>query len=151
DPLTVPDYRSALGASISGVRVAVIEEGFRQVGSEPDVDDAVEAAAEQLARLGAIVECRSIPWHRSAPAIWTPIALEGGLQVLVFGKGMGSNYQGLYVESMMRALVDVLERTNDLADTVKISLLAGLHASRTYHGLYYAKAQNLRRQLRSYY
>jgi amidase len=149
--ISVPDYSSALGSPIDDVRIAVIEEGFGQQGAENDVDAAVEAAANKLAGLGAVVERRSIPWHRLAPAIWAPIVLEGGTQVLVDGHGMGSNHEGLYVASLMQAVGGMFVRADELADTVKISLLAGSYASQTYRGLYYAKAQNLRRQLRQCY
>jgi amidase len=149
--IPVPDYCSVLGSSIVGLRIAVIEEGFGQVGSEPDVNATVESAAERLASLGAIVERRSLSWHRFAPAIWAPLVLESGAQVLFYGNGFGSNYQGLYIASLTQALGEMFEKTDSLADTVKVSLLAGLYATQQYRGRYYAKAQNLRRKLRFEY
>jgi amidase len=149
--IQVSDYRSALGGSLAELRIAMVLEGFDQLGAEPDVNAAVEAASRTLVQLGATVERRSIPWHRSAPVIWAPLVLESGPQVLLHGNGMGSNYEGLYIGSLMHAVSETFENTAQLADTVKVSLIAGMYAAQTYRGRYYAKAQNLRRRLRAEY
>ncbi len=65
DPATwdtpVPDYRRALNGDIKGVKVGVVKELLHDEQVEPDVENAVTAAAEMLAELGAIVEEVSIP------------------------------------------------------------------------------------------
>ena len=149
--IRVPDYCSVLNSSIADLRIAVVDEGFDLIGSEPDVSMAVKSAAELFAGLGAVVERRSIPWHRLAPAIWAPLVLESGAQVLFYGNGFGTNHEGLYIGSMAQALGAMFQEADNLADTVKVSLLAGLYATQNYHGKYYAKAQNLRRMLRAEY
>src|SRR5947209_7323900 len=89
------DYLGALTGDISGLRVAVVTEGFGIEGlSEDDVDAAVRDAAYALAKLGARVQDVSIPWHRDAMAVWNAIALEGATRQMVAGEGMGNGWKG---------------------------------------------------------
>ena len=73
DPTTwntpVPDYRQALDGDIKGLRVGVVTELLHSDMVEPDVADAVTAAAGTLAELGAEVEEVSIPLAAHANAI----------------------------------------------------------------------------------
>ena len=65
DPTTwdtqVPDYQRALNGGIKGMKVGVVKELLHSEQVEPDVENAVTAAAEMLAELGATVEEVSIP------------------------------------------------------------------------------------------
>ena len=73
DPTTwntpVPDYRRALNGDIKGMKVGVVKELLHDEQVEPDVENAVTAAAEMLAQVGAIVEEVSIPLTTHANAI----------------------------------------------------------------------------------
>ena len=73
DPTTwntpVPDYRQALDGNIRGRRVGIVTELLHSDMVEPDVADAVTAAASTLAELGADVEEISIPLAAHANAI----------------------------------------------------------------------------------
>ena len=65
DPYTrdvpVPDYRSALGGDISGMRVGVIQELLYSDIVEPEVRDGILSAVTVLEELGAVVEEVSMP------------------------------------------------------------------------------------------
>ena len=65
DPYTwdtpVPDYRSALGGDLSGVRVGIIHELLHSDIVDPEVRDGVLAAGAVMEELGATVEDLSMP------------------------------------------------------------------------------------------
>ena len=70
-------YRDAIGRGASGLRIAVVDEGFGHPNSNEASDALVRAAADRFRGLGATVEKVSIPMHRPGLAIWLPIAAEG--------------------------------------------------------------------------
>src|SRR5438128_2896655 len=86
-------YVEALGrAGASGLRVGVVTEGFGWPDlSEPDVDDAVRAAAQRLADAGASVREVSIPMHRDGIHVWNGVAVDGAAMLMVRGNSMGTN------------------------------------------------------------
>ena len=144
-------FAHGIGGDIAGLRVGVVDEGFAHPNSEADVDKLVEKAIGRLAELGARSQRVSIPWHRTAPAIWSPIALEGAFHALTEGHGSpaGSNHQ--FPPTLMDAVDKLMVQADDFADTVKISLLMGAYVADKYRGRYYAKARNLRPRLRAAY
>lgn len=144
-------YTDALRRGIKGLRIGVVKEGFGHPNSEPDVDAKVRAAAEVFGKLGAIVEEVSVPMHAAGPAIWTPIALEGATELMMKGNGLGTNWRGLYVTSLLDAHSAWRHRANELSDTLKISMFIGHYFIKHYRGHFYAKAQNLSRRLRAAY
>ena len=95
------------------------------------------------AAIGATVENVSIPVHLDGPAIWTPIALEGLQAQMMYGNGMGFNWEGLYTTSLLDAHSNWRSRANELSRTLKISMLVGTYFIKHYRGHFYAKAQNL--------
>jgi amidase len=146
-------YTDALQVGADGLRVGVLTEGFGIPGaSEPDVDAAVRAAAEELASAGATVEDVSIPMHRDGLAIWNAIATEGATDLMVRGDAFGTNHKGHYTTD----LVDFYGRARrargiDYSPTVKLTVLLGGYLSEDYNHHYYAKAQNLGRRLKARY
>jgi amidase len=154
-PSVVPteQYSARLDGDISGLRVGVVTEGFGWEGrSEAAVDDAVREAAWRLEKAGAAVREVSVPMHRQGPAIWTVIAMEGATELMVKGNSMGTNWKGHYTTSLIDVYGRGLRaRVNDLADTVKLTMLLGEYVRRTYGGRHYAKGQNLGRSLRAAY
>jgi amidase len=144
-------YTAAVGRGVSGLRIAVVKEGFGQPGAEPDVDAKVRAGAELFRRLGASVDEVSIPWHLKGPAIWTPIGLEGLTNQMMLGNGMGTGWEGLYTTSLLEYHSHWRSRANELSDTLKISMMVGQFHLKHTNGRYYAKAQNLGRKLREEY
>ena len=141
-------YTAAVGRGVSGLRIGIIKEGYEQPGAENDVNEKVRAAAEILRGLGATVDEISVPWHNLGTAIWTPIALEGLTQQMMLGNGMGTGWEGLYTTSLLEYHSNWRTRADELSDTLKISMLIGQYHLKHTRGRYYAKAQNLSRQLR---
>lgn len=149
--LKIERYTKALGKGAKGLRIAVVKEGFGHETSEPDVDAGVRAAAKFYEGLGAKVTQISIPWHLYAVPIWGPICLEGSYHTLYNGAGLGTNCEGIYPTSMVRVMSGLRAQGNALPHTVKVAMLLARHSEKQYAGYYYAKAQNLRRQLRAAY
>jgi amidase len=148
--LKLDDYTKAIGHSVAGMKIGVVEEGFGQFDSHPDVDAGVRAAAKVLQGLGAQVDEISIPWHLIGVPIWSAIALEGTLHAMV-KSALPRNIEGVYPLSLAGRLGALHGRANELPDTVKVGLLLGAYTDKFYQGYFYFKAQNLRRRLRAAY
>jgi amidase len=149
-PRTAP-YTEALGKGVDGMTIGVVAEGFGHPNSEAAVDAQVRRAAALFTKLGATVKEISVPMHAAGPAIWSPIALEGATELMMKGNGLGTNYRGLYVTSLLDAHSAWRHRADELSDTLKISMFLGHYFVKHYRGHYYAKAQNLSRKLRGAY
>lgn len=150
-PLKPPRYTQALGQGVTGMKIAVVTEGFGHANSMPGVDKLVRDAAKRLSKLGAQVDEVSIPMHKLGQAIWLPIAAEGATIQMMFGNGYGFNWQGLYVTSLMDWHSSWRTRADELSDSLKNTMLLGHYMTTHYRGHYYAKAQNLVRRLRAAY
>ena len=147
----VESYSEALRQGIGGLRIGVLSEGFGTPTSEPDVDEAVNKAIGILSELGAVTSEVSIPVHKEAPAIVLGLVLEGAT-ALIRSNGMGYHWDGLYNPSLTESLGKSLRaQGNDLPPTMKFYLMLGTYIQEHYHGRMYAKAQNLRPQLRASY
>jgi amidase len=144
-------YTDALGGDASGLRLAVIEEGFGWPTSMPEVDAAVREAVTRFRALGATVETVSFPWHRDAFIAWMGFALEGYYTNLLVGNGFGINHGGLYVTSLNDKLAGWRERANELPYNLRYGAIAGQYMKDTTQGHYYARAHNLARQATAAY
>jgi amidase len=147
----VPAYRDLMRGGISGMRIALIEEGFAHPQSQEKSDALVREAADRLRGLGATVETVSLPMHRLGAAIWLPVAAEGATVQMMHGNGFGFNWQGLYVNSLLDAHSNWRGRADELSDSLKNTMLLGHYMVTRHRGHYYAKAQNLVRRLRAAY
>lgn len=144
-------YTAAVNRGVSGLRIGMVREGFGHPQSEADVDAKVRAGAELYRKLGATVDEISVPWHLHGPAIWTPIGLEGLTNQMMLGNGFGTGWEGLYTTSLLDYHSNWRSRADELSDTLKISMFVGQYHLKHTRGRYYAKAQNLARQLRAEY
>ena len=144
-------YTDALAQGVKGMRIGILKEGFGLPNSEKDVDEKVLAAAAVFKSLGATVETVSVPMHLLGPVIWTPIACEGATQQMMKDNGHGFNWKGLYITSMIDAHSAWTHRADELSDTLKLTMLVGEWFIQTGRGKWYAKAQNLSRQLKAAY
>ncbi|HLZ56423.1 MAG TPA: amidase [Ktedonosporobacter sp.] len=146
-------YTKALTNDVEGLRFGIVSEGFGWPGlSESDIDAMVQAAARRFPDLGGSVSTISIPMHRDGVHIWNAIGIEGPAMLMVRGNSMGTNWKGHYSTSLLDAYArGRLTRADDLSDTVKMVLLLGQYMQDSYHGRYYAKAQNLGRVLTQAY
>ena len=130
-----------------GLRVGILTEGFGWPdASEPDVDEAVRAAAQTFESLGATVGEVSVPIHRDGLAIWTAIAAEGATELMIKGNGMGTNWRGHYTTDLSDFVGKARAgRSRDFSPTVKLTILVGEYMAQRYDRHYYAKGQNLSR------
>ena len=145
------DYSQIMKQGVKGLRIGVVKEGFGWPNSMAASDSKVKAAAAGLAKAGAIVEEVSVPMHLVGPAIWLPIAAEGATQQMMKDNGHGFNWRGLYVTSMIDFHAGWKSRADELSETLKLTMVLGEYFIKHYRGHYYAKAQNLSRQLRKAY
>jgi amidase len=147
----IAKYTAALGKGVKGLKIGVLREGFGHANSEKDVDAKVKLAARLLQKKGATVTEVSVPMHLLGPAIWTPIALEGLQWQMMRGNGLGMNWKGLYVTSLLDAHSNWRSRADELSLSLKISMLSGEFFIKHHRGHFYAKCQNLARQLTAAY
>ncbi len=149
--INTDQYTAALDSDPKGLRIAVVTEGFAHANSDPAVDLRVREAAKVFERLGATVEEVSIPLHRASAAIWTPIYVEGLVVSMMHDNGFGKNRAGGYVPSLMRYHASWRTQTHKFGPQTKLIMLTGEYMTKSYGGLYYAKAQNLRPRLTAAY
>jgi amidase len=147
----VHPYSRMLEETVKDLRIAVVKEGFDRPTSEEAVDKKVHAAANRFAGMRAQVDEVSIPMHLTAPAIWTPIVVDGLTQTLMYGDGFGVSRDDLYPTSLMDFHRGWRQRANELSETTKLVLLLGTYVREYYGPRYYAKAVNIVRRLRTAY
>ena len=141
------DYTGALGGSAADVTVGVLSEGFGHEQSEPGVDGAVRDALDAFAAAGAEVTEVSVPMHLDGGAIWNAIGLEAVAATVAsdcaghYGNGFCDTQ---FVDAFGRAR---RAQGDDFLTTLKLTLIAGQYLADEYRGHYYAKGQNLSRQL----
>ncbi len=140
-------YVDQLKEGVKGLRIGIVKEGFGLGNSNPMVDAKVRETAQRFAKMGATVTEISVPMHAMGLAIWLPIAAEGGTNQMMKGNGYGFNWKGLYVTSMLDFHAGWKARADELSESLKITMVLGEYFIKHYRGHYYAKAQNLSRQL----
>ena len=144
-------YTEALGLGVRGLRIGVLKEGFGLTGSEADVDERVRNAIGILEGLGAETVEVSVPTHHGAASVLWSLVTEGAT-ALIQSNGTGHGWEGLYGTDLAVALGKAKQvQSNDMPPTLKLVLLCGSYIQENYHGRIYAKAQNLRREVRAAY
>lgn len=150
--VVVQDYMAALREPATGLRIAVLREGFGRPESDAASDSTVRAALDSLAMAGAAVEEVSLPWHVDAYHVGSIAIFEGAADFLFAGNLMGSGFKGYYPEKLARHWAHAWRSNPDaLPDIGKFALLFGAYMRQASQGSTYAKAQNLRRLIRSAY
>jgi len=147
---TAQNYTAALGKGAAGLRIALVQEGFAQPNSDPRVNANVRGAAARLEKAGAKLEEVSIPLHSAGAALLLPILAEGALDAMR-NHGFATNHKGLHQPDLMKHLASWRDRPAEIPITMKAVFLAGAFMQRSQHGRFYAKAQNLGRELRAAY
>lgn len=148
---TAQPYSELMKGGVKGLKIGIVKEGFGWPQSMAASDAKVRQAAESFKQLGAQVDEISIPMHLLGPAIWLPIAAEGATQQMMKDNGHGFNWKGLYVTSLVDFHAGWKQRADELSETLKITMILGEYFIRHYRGHFYAKAQNLSRQLKAAY
>ena len=144
-------YTELMKGGVKGLKIGIVTEGFGWDNSMPAVDAQVRKAAKRFTELGATVAEVSVPMHRMGLAIWLPVAAEGATQQMMKDNGHGYNWKGLYVTSMVDFHAGWKERADDLSEPLKLTMVLGEYFIKNYGGHFYAKAQNLTRQLTQAY
>jgi amidase len=145
------DYQAKLGASLKGLRIGLLDEGFALPRLQPEVSKRVLAAASVLQELGASVHRVSVPLHDVGNDIWVPIGTEGGTEMLMKGLGLGINNASPHIDGLLEYHARWRGQADELSDAVKSLMLTSEFMARSTHHRYYGKAQNLRRVLRAAY
>lgn len=142
----VKNYSQALGQTARGLKIAVVEEGFGYPYGASAVDEKVKDAAALFTKLGATVQEVSIPLHRLALSLWSSIASEGSVALMMNANGAPAGTGGLYIPSLLEAHAAWRQHADELPDTVKLGMLLGGYFQKHYRGRFYAKARNLLRR-----
>ena len=144
-------YTAALTGDASGLRIGVLSEGFGTAEADLVVDYKVRRAVRLMGELGARVDEVSVPWHSNANGVVWGLIAEGATGLLQTS-GTGRHFEGLYNPGLAQALGQGRRaQANDFPPTVKLVLLIGSYMTERYNSRMYAKAQNLRRELRGAY
>ncbi len=140
----VPDYEAALTGDVRGLRVGVPREYFIE-GIEPAVEDAVRAAIEQLAALGADIVEVNLPHTRYGLPVYYLIApAEASANLARYdGTRFGPRAAGA-------DMIDTVGRTRALfGPEVKRRIMLGTYAlSAGYYDEYYGRALKVRALIR---
>jgi len=144
-------YTTLMKGGVKDLRIGIVTEGFDWPNSMPALDAQVRKAAKRFKKLGAKVSEVSVPMHRMGTAIWLPVAAEGATQQMMKDNGHGYNWKGLYVTSMIDWHAGWKARADELSDPLKLTMVLGEYFIKHYRGHFYAKAQNLTRQLTQAY
>ena len=137
----VRDYTAGLDRDIAGLRVGVVREAFGE-GVEPGVRDAVRAAVDRLAGLGADVGDASLPHAEYALSAYYLIAPSEASSNLARYDGVR---YGLREDG--RDSVEMMARTRGagFGPEVKRRIMLGTYAlSAGYYEAYYGRAQKVR-------
>jgi aspartyl-tRNA(Asn)/glutamyl-tRNA(Gln) amidotransferase subunit A len=140
-PLPVPDFTTALGRDIRGIRIGIPKEYFIE-GMEKEVELAVREAMRQLESLGAIPVEISLPHTEYAIATYYILATSEASSNLARYDGVK---YGLRVEG--KDLMDMYmnTRAQGFGAEVKRRIMLGTYAlSSGYYDAYYRKAQQVR-------
>ncbi|MBS3783015.1 MAG: Asp-tRNA(Asn)/Glu-tRNA(Gln) amidotransferase subunit GatA [Anaerolineae bacterium] len=139
--LPVPDYTAALTGDVTDVRVGVPAEYFIE-GLQPEVEEAVRAAVETLAGLGAEVRPVSLPHTEYALPVYYLIApAEASANLARYdGVRYGMRSEGETLDELYKHT-----RGQGFGAEVKRRIMLGTYAlSAGYYDAYYLKAQKVR-------
>jgi aspartyl-tRNA(Asn)/glutamyl-tRNA(Gln) amidotransferase subunit A len=144
--LPVPDYRTALGRPVKGLKIGLPREYFID-GLDPEVKSAVQAAVETYRALGAEVIEVSLPHTEYAVACYYLLATAEASSNLARYDGIRF---GLRVEQG-GGLLELYRqsRAAGFGAEVKRRIMLGTYAlSSGYYDAYYLKAQKVRTLIR---
>lgn len=140
--LPVPDYTQACTADVKGLKLGVPKEYFAE-GVSPEVANAVRAAIDKLASLGAEIEETSLPFTEYGLATYYIIAPAEASSNLARYDGVR---YGLRAKNALTPLELFLKtREEGFGQEVKQRIMIGTYAlSAGYYDAFYLKAQKVR-------
>ena len=143
----VPNYREALGRSVSGLRIGVVRECFDQEGLDPQVKATVLAAADVLQSLGAELVDVSCPRFNDGIATYYVIAPSEASANLARYDGVKYGFRAEDASSL--SAMTARSRAEGFGSEVQRRILIGTYAlSAGYVDAYYRKAQQVRTLIR---
>ncbi len=139
--IDVPDYSAALSGDVHGLRVGVPKEYFID-GMQPETEQAVRAAIEQFARLGADIREISLPHtDYGLPVYYLLAPAEASANLARFD---GVRYGPRHSQGEMWPTYKAT-RGEGFGPEVKRRIMLGTYAlSAGYYDAYYLKAQKVR-------
>ncbi|CBX93739.1 similar to amidase [Plenodomus lingam JN3] len=141
-------YSEQLQASVAGMKIGILTEGFEHRLLNDDVKEVVLQAAEAFQVLSATVEEVSLPLHLQGPAIWTiQQRIAGTLGIM----GLAHGRRGLLSTAFEAARQPWTDDSfQKLFPSTKNTIINGLSLMKNYPGLY-AKTINIAQRLRDEY
>ncbi|KAF4459823.1 amidase [Fusarium albosuccineum] len=135
-------------ASLAGVKIGILREGFDQPIIDSSVRDIVLSAVSKFEQLGAAVQEVSIPSHLEGPSIWTiQQRIAGAMNII----GQAHGRRGLYLTEFEHARLPwTTENFAKLFPSTKNTVINGLYLMDHFPGLY-GKTMNLSRKIRDDY
>lgn len=130
---------------LEGLRIGILQEGFRLASSDPNVDCCVERAAQSLSSLGATVEPCSLPTHSQAQMIWGVATFMGSFQQAANGNITGRKVVQM-TDRVARSHFDQ-DAFDAAGPGARSMLLSGMHLYHTYGPALYARCKNLLQKL----
>jgi len=139
----VPDYAATLGDDIQGLRIGLPREYFGE-GLHAEIARAVEAAVDQLKKLGADVVDVELPNSKLAVPCYYVLAPAEASSNLSRYDGVRYGYRTSEYDDLMDMYCKT--RAEGFGAEVKRRIMIGTYAlSAGYYDAYYLKAQKLRR------
>lgn len=138
------DYTAALDQGVEGLRIGLVEEGFALPNMMPEIAEKVRAAAAVFEQHGATIETVSVPDHKVATSLWTPIGCEGLLAQMMRDNAGGHNTIGLQDVALIDRHSHWHEKADALSPSLKLCMMVGEFSREAFAGRYHAKAQNIR-------
>jgi aspartyl-tRNA(Asn)/glutamyl-tRNA(Gln) amidotransferase subunit A len=138
----VPDYESAIGEPVRGLKLGVPKEYFGE-GLDPEVRSAVEAAIQALAKDGAKIVEISLPHTEYAIPCYYIVATAEASANLARFDGVRYGFRAPEVKTLSEMYR--VTRDKGFGAEVKRRIMLGTYAlSAGYYDAYYLKAQQVR-------
>ncbi|HEY3198273.1 MAG TPA: Asp-tRNA(Asn)/Glu-tRNA(Gln) amidotransferase subunit GatA [Nitrospirales bacterium] len=140
--LAVPDYMKALKENMRGMKVGVPKEFFTE-GMDPEVEQAVRAAIDEMKDLKAEIKEISLPTTQHAIAAYYLIAPAEASSNLARYDGVRYGFRAAKEKGLLEMYLKT--RQEGFGPEVKRRIMLGTYAlSAGYYDAYYAKAQSVR-------
>jgi amidase len=145
------DYQAALGMDPSDLTVGVLEEGFGWEAADKGVMKCVRHAIDGFEGAGVDARSASVPWHEEALSVWRGVIF-GEAAAWASSEGVGHFFEGSYDTRFADAFARSRRaQADDFSPAYKLLVLTSEYLAEAYGSRYYAKAQNLRGELRAAY
>ena len=140
-PVGVPDYATALGQDIKGLKIGIPKEYFIE-GMDREIEDSVRTAIKKLESLGAEIIEVSLPHSAYAVAAYYIIATSEASSNLARYDGVKYGFRA-NGKDLLEMYMNT--RAQGFGPEVKRRIMLGTYAlSSGYYDAYYKKAQQVR-------